>query len=197
MLWLRVTRDGGNRLAGNRIPHVAPAQVVMRQMRGNLRYATADLPRPGVAHRADITNVPLPDATHDVVIANQLPERIPNHRQAMRELFRRLRPRGLALPTVPLTAARQQMCENPAIIAPVRRHAHFSGEDHMHYYGLDFVDRLADAGLTATTFRLTPEEEVQYGLLHDKRLYIAAKDAIRRARSNPGARRDTARPRGF
>ena len=64
---------------------------------------------------------------------------------------------------------------NLAITAPAQRHAHFSAEDHVRYYGLDFADRLADAGFTVATFRLTPEEEVQFGLLRDEWLYIATK----------------------
>ena len=43
----------------------------MRQMRGNPLYETADLHQPGVTHRLDITRVPLPDASYDVVMAHQ------------------------------------------------------------------------------------------------------------------------------
>jgi predicted SAM-dependent methyltransferase len=175
LLWLWVRRDGGNRLAGKHILHFAPEKVVMRQMRGNPLYETADLHQSGVTHTVDITNVALPDGSYDVVIANHVLEHIPDDRQAMRELFRLLRPGGMALLTVPLNASRQQTYENLAITAPAQRHAHFSAEDHVRYYGLDFADRLADAGFTVATFRLTPEEEVQFGLLRDEWLYIATK----------------------
>ena len=175
LLWLWVSRDGGNRLAGKRILHFAPERVVMRLMRGNPLYETADLHQSGVTHTVDITNVALSDGSYDVVIANHVLEHIPDDRQAMRELFRLLRPGGMALLTVPLNASRQQTYENLAITAPAQRHAHFSAEDHVRYYGLDFADRLADAGFTVATFRLTPEEEVQFGLLRDEWLYIATK----------------------
>ena len=175
LLWLWVSRDGGNRLAGKRILHFAPERVVMRRMRGNPLYETADLHQSGVTHTVDITNVALSDGSYDVVIANHVLEHIPDDRQAMRELFRLLRPGGMALLTVPLNASRQQTYENLAITAPAQRHAHFSAEDHVRYYGLDFADRLADAGFTVATFRLTPEEEVQFGLLRDEWLYIATK----------------------
>lgn len=176
LLWLWVTQGGGNRLDSKRILHFAPEKVIMRLMRGNTLYETADLHQPGVTHTVDITHVALPDASYDFVIANHVLEHIPDDSQAMRELNRLLRPGGQALLTVPINASRAQTYENPAISAPAERHAHFSAEDHVRYYGLDFADRLAEAGFGVTTFRLTPEEEVRYGLLRDEWLYIATKE---------------------
>jgi len=176
LLWLWVTEGGGNKLAGQRILHFAPEKVVMRLMRGNPLYETADLHQPGVTHKADITKVALPDASYDVVIANHVLEHIPDDRAAMRELSRLLRRGGVALLTTPINPSRQTTYENPTITAPAARHAHFSAEDHVRYYGLDFADRLVQAGFTVTTFRMTPEEEVHYGLLRDEWLYVATKE---------------------
>ncbi|HVC63281.1 MAG TPA: methyltransferase domain-containing protein [Acetobacteraceae bacterium] len=172
---LRVTEGGGDRLAGKRILHFAPEQAAMRRMRGNPLYEAADLVQPGVTHRVDIRRVGLPDASYEAVIANHVLEHIPDDRQAMRELFRLLRPGGVALPAVPLNATRQQIYENPAIATPAEQYAHFSAADHVRYYGLDFADRLAEVGFAVTIFRLTPEQEVRYGLLRDEWLYAATK----------------------
>ena len=99
---------------------------MLRQMRGNPLYESADLHQKGVTHRVDITQVPLPDASYDVVIAHHVLEHIPDDRQAMREMFRLLKPGGVAVLSVPLNATRQQTYENAAITAPEQRHAHFS-----------------------------------------------------------------------
>lgn len=175
LLWLWVTQDGGNRLDGRRILHFAPEKIFMRRMGGNPLYETADLHQPGVRHRVDIVRTGLPAATYDVIIANHVLEHIPDDRRAMDELFRLLRPGGLALLTVPVNVSRQQTYENPAVATPAERHAHFGAEDHVRYYGLDFADRLAAAGFTVSTFRLPPEEEVKYGLLRDEWVYVAAR----------------------
>lgn len=172
-LW--VTQDGGDRLAGKRILHFAPEKIVMRQMRGNPLYETADLYQPGVTHKVDITNVALPDANYDVVMAHHVLEHIEDDRQAMRELFRLLRPGGFALLTTPINASRQQTYENPTITTPDARYAHFSQADHVRYYGLDFADRLAEVGFTIDTFRMPPEQEPVYGLLRDEWIVIARK----------------------
>jgi SAM-dependent methyltransferase len=177
-----VTQGGGNKLAGKRILHFAPEKTVMRQMRTNPLYETADLNQKGVTHRVDITRVPLPDASYDVIIAHHVLEHIDDDRKAMRELFRLLTPGGVAILTAPINASRQATYENAAITAPEDRFAHFSAEDHKRYYGLDFADRLAAEGFHVETFRMPPEQEVTYGLLRDEWIAIARKPS-----AGPGA----------
>jgi SAM-dependent methyltransferase len=172
-LW--ITEGGGNRLAGQRILHFAPERIWQRMMRGNPQYETADLMQAGVTHKLDITAIPLPDAGFDVVMAHHVLEHIPDDRAAMRELFRMLKPGGTGLFTVPINPTRQDTYENPAITDPAERWAHFSAEDHVRYYGLDFADRLAEAGFKVEIFRLRPEDEVTFGLLRQEWLYVARK----------------------
>jgi ubiquinone/menaquinone biosynthesis C-methylase UbiE len=147
----------------------------MRQMRGNPLYETADQYQTGVTHKVDITAVALPDASYDVVMAHHVLEHIQNDHQAMREMFRLLRPGSFALLTTPINASRQETYENPAVTTPEARYAHFSQADHVRYYGLDFADRLGDAGFTVETFRLQPEQEPTFGLLRDEWIVIAHK----------------------
>jgi predicted SAM-dependent methyltransferase len=172
-LW--VIEGGGDKFAGKRILHFAPEKAETRRMQNNKLYETADLHQPGVTHKVDITRVSLPDASYDAVIVHHVLEHIENDRQAIRELFRLLAPGGVAILSVPINATRQHTYENPAIVSPKDRFAHFSGEDHVRYYGLDFTDRLAEAGFKVTNFRLSPENEVRYGLLRNEWLIIAQK----------------------
>ena len=50
---------------------------------------------------ADITNIPYPDNTFDAVIALDVIEHIKNDEEALREIYRVLRPQGMAIITVP------------------------------------------------------------------------------------------------
>jgi predicted SAM-dependent methyltransferase len=113
------------------------------------------------------------DGTYDVVIANHVLEHVDNDRGAIAELFRVLRPGGIALMTVPMNPTRQTTYEDPAITGPAERHAHFNAPDHRRYYGLDFADRVAEAGFQVDTYRVPPPLEVRYGLLPMEWLYIA------------------------
>lgn len=175
LLWLWATRGGINRLAGKRILHFAPEKALRRALCGNPGYETADLVQRGVTHQVDITRLPMAGETYDVVIANHVLEHIDDDRAAMRELFRVLRPGGIALLTTPINPTRQQTYEDAAITDRVRRHAHFNAPDHRRFYGLDFADRLRDAGFSVETFRMTPAEEVTFGLLPMEWLYVAAR----------------------
>jgi SAM-dependent methyltransferase len=174
-LHLWITEGGGDKLAGKRILHFAPEKAFMRRMRGNPLYETADLMQAGVTHQVDITDTKLPAASYDVVMANHVLEHIPDDRAAMRELFRLLKPGGFALLTVPINATRDDTYENPSITAFSDRWAHFSAHDHLRYYGLDFADRLSETGFQVETFRVSPEDEVKYGLLRDEWITIARK----------------------
>ncbi|MFL5256507.1 MAG: class I SAM-dependent methyltransferase [Rhodopila sp.] len=173
LLWLWVTEGGGNKLAGRRILHFAPEKALRKALSGQPGYETADLFQPGVTHKVDITNLPLADESYDVAIANHVLEHIDDDRQALRELFRVLRPGGTALLTVPLNPTRETTYEDASIITPAARNAHFNAPDHRRYYGLDFANRLAEAGFTVETFRLPPPVEVRYGLLPMEWLYVA------------------------
>ncbi|HVZ06355.1 class I SAM-dependent methyltransferase [Rhodopila sp.] len=175
LLWLWITADGGNRLNGKRILHFAPEKALRKALAGNPGYETCDLFQPGVTHQADITRLPMTDQSYDVIIANHVLEHIDDDCKAMRELFRVLRPGGIALLTVPLNPTRATTYEDPAITDPALRNAHFNAPDHRRYYGLDFADRLSAAGFSVETFRLPPPAEVRYGLLPMEWLYIATR----------------------
>jgi SAM-dependent methyltransferase len=186
-LW--VTEGGGNKLSGKRILHFAPEKAFRRTMRGNPLYETADLYQNDVTHQVDITRTALADASYDVIIAHHVLEHIDNDRQAMRELFRLLSSGGCAILSVPINASRQETYENPNITTPHERLAHFSGEDHLRYYGLDFADRLAAEGFVVEIFRLSPDQEVTYGLLRDEWITIAWKPLSARLEAGDTASR--------
>jgi hypothetical protein len=175
LMHLWITEGNADKFAGKRILHFAPEKAFMQRMNGTPLYETADLVQAGVTYKVDITDTKLQDAAYDVVIANHVLEHIADDRQAMREVFRLLKPGGIAVLSVPLNPTRQTTYENPAITSAAERQAHFSAPDHVRYYGLDFADRLREAGFRVETFRAPPEQEVEYGLLRDEWLYIARK----------------------
>jgi SAM-dependent methyltransferase len=174
-LWATPAHSGINRLAGKRILHFAPEIALRRALWNNPGYETADLTQRGVTHQVDITQLPMASETYDVVIANHVLEHIDDDRLAMRELFRVLQPGGIALLTTPINPTRQETYEDATITDPVMRHAHFNASDHRRFYGLDFANRLKDVGFSVETFRMTPAEEVIFGLLPMEWLYVATR----------------------
>jgi SAM-dependent methyltransferase len=175
LLWLWATRERISRLAGRRVLHIVPDRALRGMLRDNPAYDTADWRRRDVTYRAHLTRLPVAQESYDVVIASHVLQRIDDDSQAMRELFRVLRPGGLALLTVPINPTRTITYEDPTITRPADRQAHFNGPDHWRFYGLDFADRLRDVGFSVDTFRMTPAEEVTFGLLPTEWLYVATR----------------------
>ena len=62
------------------------------------------------------------------------------------ELARILRPHGWAALLVPITVP--ETIEDPSVTDPAERLKRFGQEDHVRAYGLDFADRLREAGFT-------------------------------------------------
>jgi 2-polyprenyl-3-methyl-5-hydroxy-6-metoxy-1,4-benzoquinol methylase len=79
------------------------------------RYAKLD-------YRSDITQIPVPDASFDVVVCTEVLEHVPEPINAVRELARILRPNGQLLLTAPLTSFLHQ------------EPYHFYGGYTLHWY---------------------------------------------------------------
>jgi SAM-dependent methyltransferase len=133
-----------------RVLHFAPERIFEKWLSAqpNLDYVTTDLERPRAMVKADITELPFPDDSFDVILCSHVLEHVVEDRKAMRELYRVLRPGGWALVLVPIDFDRSETFEDPAVVAPADRERLFGQADHVRVYGRDFAERLAEAGFT-------------------------------------------------
>ena len=131
--------------------HIAPEPGLRDRLRNlrHLDYLSADLSYPGAMVKMDITDIQYPDNTFDIIYCSNVLEHVPNDRQAMRELYRVLKPNGFALIMVPVT--REKTFEDPSVTDPAERAKVFGQADHVRHYGLDFKDRLEDSGFSTST----------------------------------------------
>ena len=134
----------------HRLVEFAPSVALRRYLRGlPVEYRSADLNRYSVDDRIDITAMRYEDASIDIILCSHILEHVPNDRQAMREMFRVLRPGGFAIVMVPLIVGLDETLEDPAIDTRELRWAHYGDGDHVRQYGKrDFLDRLRAAGFT-------------------------------------------------
>jgi SAM-dependent methyltransferase len=85
------------------ILHFAPERFLKRVLKSTFGvYRTADLFRADVDVKADITNLPLPAESYDVVYASHVLEHVPDDRKAVSEIYRVLKPGGMAILPVPI-----------------------------------------------------------------------------------------------
>jgi len=127
--------------------HLAPEGQIRRQLVARLtgRYVTGDM-RPGYDTTLDLTALPFPDDSFDLIICCHVLEHVSDDRQAMREIARVLQPGGHAVIQVPQMKAMPATDEEPNLTA-AQRAERYGQEDHLRIYGGDLIDRLERAGM--------------------------------------------------
>lgn len=169
-LWLYVERKTNLLVDRLRVLHFAPERIFEEKLRSqpNLEYVSTDLERARADVKADITDLPFPDESFDVVLCSHVLEHVPDDGKAMRELYRVLRPGGWALVLVPIDHGREETFEDANVVEPADRERLFGQADHVRVYGRDFKTRLEEAGfgVRVEDFRgeLGEEEARRYGL---------------------------------
>ena len=181
LIWLYF-REKTNLFKDNlKVLHVAPEHHVAKLLKTlpNIEYLSAGLDHPSVMMEMDLTNIPCPDNSFDVILASHVLEHIPDDIKAMRELFRILRPGGWAILQVPIWG--EKTIEDPSINTPEAREREYGQHDHVRRYGFDgiFRQRLEDSGFTVNVdpyVKTFDSEKVnQYGLMADEDIYYCKK----------------------
>ncbi len=138
-----------------RFLHVAPERAFVKMFSQAVGdgYLTGDISGKGVMEKMDITNIQHPDNTFDAIYCSHVLEHVPEDRRAISEFYRTLSPGGWAILNVPIGAERT--IEDPSVTCPRERLRLFGQEDHVRRYGLDYKDRLIDAGFNVECFSPT------------------------------------------
>lgn len=168
-------------MAPQKILHFAPEPIIKKYLKKkkNLDYMTADLNMPFVDIKVDITNIPFPDHTFDIILCNHVLEHIIDDRKAMRELLRILKPGGWASLMVPIKSQLKETYEDESITSPKDRLKHFGQEDHVRWYGQDYEYRLKECGFQVIKKNygneLSEADFKKFGLRDNENLYIGIK----------------------
>ncbi len=164
--WIFLTEYTNLRGTPQQVLHVAPERCLERALRRlpNVDYLSADLDSIRAMERMDITHIPHPEGSFDVIICNHVLEHVPDDRRAMREMLRVLRPGGWAMLQVPFDRARAVTFEDATVTEPGERLRVFGQHDHVRVYGRDYPERLREAGFAvevASPVRALPQEVVR------------------------------------
>jgi predicted SAM-dependent methyltransferase/DNA-directed RNA polymerase subunit RPC12/RpoP len=174
LLWRWISRSTDLLSRPQRVLHLAPEWSLQRRLRRmeHLDYTSADLDSPLADEHFDVTAIPHPDASFDVVLCNHVLEHVDDDRAALRELRRVLRPGRWAVLMVPIGIGRDDTLEDPAVTTPEQRTAVYGQFDHVRLYGRrDYLERLREAGFDAEEIdelAVTPEEEIERRQLRRK-----------------------------
>ena len=115
----------------------------------------------------------------DLIICNHVLEHIDDDKKALNEIFRVLKPGGVALLQVPINFKRSETFEDQSIISRKDRENYFGQYDHVREYGLDFKERVEKAGFEVEmvnyTENFSEEIKLKYGLQINDVIPIARK----------------------
>lgn len=152
-----------SRMGGARILHLAPERHLRRYIRAvtPAEYVLGDLfPANPDVQEIDLQAVPYPEGNFDFVLANHVLEHVQDDHQALREIFRVLRPGGYAILQTPYANGLTNTFEDPSIRSEQACLQAYGQEDHRRLYGQDFVRRVESSGLhseVAAHTKLLPE----------------------------------------
>lgn len=153
-----------------KVLHFAPEQAFYKLFRNqkNLDYTTTDLLSPLADVKADICNLPFQDNQYDIILCNHVLEHIPDDTKAMQELFRVLKPSGMAILQIPQDLNRCTTFSDDSIKDQKERTKIFGQYDHVRIYGRDYFDKLRSIGFKVIeedyTSKLTSELIEKYCL---------------------------------
>ena len=144
------------------------------------KYLSVDIASPTAMQKMDITDLRLPDGSFSLVWCSHVLEHIEDDHKALAELYRVLKPAGVAVIMVPIYG--DKTFEDPGITTPEGRLKHFMQEDHVRLYGLDFKNRLAESGFSVEMIQTSdmPAESVRkHGLEYPstKEIFLCTKPA--------------------
>lgn len=161
--------------SGKRILHFAPETSITRIFEPKASsYITADI-TPGRAQLVlNIENLALPSNSEDVVVCFHVLEHV-NDKLALSELYRVMRPNGVALLMVPMIEGWDSSYENDEVTTPRDRELHYGQYDHVRWFGGDFRDRIKAAGFSLKEYVSDGASTVKYALLPGERIFIATK----------------------
>ena len=142
-------------------------------------YTTTDLNSPLADVKADICDLPFGENEYDIILCNHVLEHIPDDTKAMQELYRVLKPGGMAILQIPQDLNREVTFEDNTITDRDERAKIFGQYDHVRVYGRDYFNKLRDIGFTVEevdyTTLLSPQEVDRYRLAQGEILPVCRK----------------------
>lgn len=167
LLWLYLQQQTDFFTRPQKVLHFAPEQAFYKRFKRlkHLDYTTTDLNSPIADVKADICDLPFDNNQFDTIICNHVLEHIKDDTKAMQEIFRVLKPKGMAILQIPQDLNRAKTFEDDSIVEAKERAKIFGQYDHLRIYGRDFFDKLRSIGFKVEEVDLTSnmkDSEINY-----------------------------------
>ena len=181
LLWLYLDKETNFLSSNLKVLHVAPEQVFYKKFKKlkNWEYFTFDLNSPIADIKGDLISTNFKDEYFDLIICNHVLEHIEDDKSALDEMYRILKYNGISILQVPINVERENTFEDLSIKSKIQREKYFGQYDHVREYGLDFKDRVEQAGFKVEMInyskKISQDLVIKYGLMKDDLIPIGKK----------------------
>jgi predicted SAM-dependent methyltransferase len=181
LLWLYLKNKIQIEKLNIRLLNIAPDYAIQSKLRKlkNINYTSIDLNSDLAIEKQDLTKLNITDNSYDAILCYHVLEHIIDDKKAMKELYRILKPGGWAIIQSPFEKNLEKTFEDFSITSPEDRKKVFGQNDHVRIYGLDYIDRLRNAGfkviLDDFNRELNVKETNKYLLDKDEEIYFCEK----------------------
>lgn len=136
------------------ILHFAPEEALSKVIESMhpKKWIRADLfPTRPEFEKVDLLAIPYEDSKFDIVIVNHVLEHVPDDIKALKEIYRVLRPGGLAILQTPYCQKLEDTLSDNGIDNDNARLQAYGQEDHLRLYGRDIFTRIESTGFRSRT----------------------------------------------
>lgn len=155
-----------------------PIYDILKKQKDTSYYPCDLFPYVGMI-KVDVTDIQFKDNLFDFIIINHVMEHIPDEMQALKELYRVLKPSGTLVLSIPIDQNRDETYEDSRIVTKEDRSRYYGQEDHVRLYGRDYKERFSKVGFEITEYSPNKEmdEEIirKYGFIENDVVMLCRK----------------------
>lgn len=141
----------------SKILHFAPEKNLVEKIKllNPIQHIRADFyPKQENIEKIDATDIPYDNNTFDLLLCNHVLEHIPNYFKAMEEIYRVLKPNGIAILQTPYSKLLSQNLEEENINTDEQRRFFYGENDHYRVFSeKQFFEDLKKAGFNLEIIR--------------------------------------------
>lgn len=125
--------------------------------------------------KLDATNIPFKNE-FDFIFASHILEHIIDDRKSIKEIYNALVVKGRFITLVPQKFTLNTTYEDDSIVSEEDRKIHFGQKDHVRWYGLDFSQRLKDAGFYIKVHYVEGIKQHINNMIYDEKYQLATNE---------------------
>lgn len=171
------------KIPDSKILHFAPENNLVTAVKrfNPAEYILADFyPADATIRKIDITGIPFDNSTFDLLICNHVLEHIVDYKKALDELFRVLKPGGIAILQTPYSTVLKRNFEDENINNEGLRLSFYAQKDHVRIFGHEqFLNDLAKTGFDLNIIKnndcFSSDETSRYGVNENEDLIMVIK----------------------